>query len=1148
MGGNGDDVLLGGGDNDVMRSGHGDDLIIIHVRKDINNAGPKEIVNGGAGSDTLVLQVDYQDRDMVEVLKEAALLFLNGETHHIAALPHLDVNNIELIRIETLLGEAKVATEMVTSTLFHATEVVALVENAENLTRETVMAKLEPVNEGVVLSFALEQQNGSESYVTVTSDGRVYLTQAGIDAINHDSANPLTSIEYAVVATNIHGNQSRLDFEYPVLRTDDAPQMNVSVVTMMEESVSVGDVVAIISTADESGDAHEISMMANPYVYLDGNVAKLTALGVSAINDDSTPLSTLAFSVSANDGENQTQLNVNVPIVRVNETPVIYFDNNDNLFEVFVKAGDVLTEITLGLTTASVYDFSIKQNAYYDLYQVGHRHYEVRLTETGVDAINNDTLAIADIDIIAETSDGDFIRESSTTVNIHRVNETPKMQLPKEIKAIEGEMTLFTLQAEDAETLSQALTYQVVGGRDGSLFQVVNQTLLFKQAAMSGQYEVMLNVSDGEKISESVSLTVEVLAGTYQTFGTLSGEGLGLAVTGGGDYNHDGYVDFVVSRLLPNKTGMVQVVYGSEENTHHQEQTIDSDTIDEDYIGAFLSDLGDINADGVSDFIIGSFAGDTAAAVIYGREGGISDNISFNNVPAGEGLTIMRPDSSQVLPSVNVAKAGDINGDGFADMIVSLNKENHYVLYGQSQKDSHVIDLSKLNESHIGYKVTGFINDINFQGVSSATSAGDINGDGYDDMLFKGQDGTYLVYGKSHKILGGVKDISDIETLKSFKFDINAFEVSGAGDVNGDGYDDFMFSDAMDATRAEKVFVIFGQDNAFHPDFNIDDLDGSNGFSINAGDGLGNTGIKYALSQTGDVNGDGLSDIMISDINDDDTYVIYGDSQGYGGHFNIADIQNHGVQLTYKPEVGYSLSDAGDINGDGFADIVLGGAINMLASQAGSITVYHGRDSHHAVTHRGSGEHDELYGSDDDDVLYALQGNDVLFGGNGRDRYNGGSGDDVFHIDVDDIDNAVGHILQGGLGYDEVVLASNQNLNLYHLKNNAITDVEGIDLSAAGQNTLTLDVASLLKLSSEGNALVDNPNGFDVNELLVKGNAEDVVRLVNDIDWQDVEPSDFHTINGEDYHFYYVNHEDSETSLVAIDTDIQVQLIDDHLL
>ena len=174
--------------------------------------------------------------------------------------------------------------------------------------------------------------------------------------------------------------------------------------------------------------------------------------------------------------------------------------------------------------------------------------------------------------------------------------------------------------------------------------------------------------------------------------------------------------------------------------------------------------------------------------------------------------------------------------------------------------------------------------------------------------------------------------------------------VSSAGDINGDGIDDgiigALYADPNGLANAGAAYVVFGNQNGFSPDFDLNTLDGTNGFTIN-GIAAGNE-TGSSVSGIGDFNGDGIGDLGITapfadpngNINAGSTYVIFGSDGGFSSNFDLNTLDGtNGFVINGEAAgdlLGESLSGAGDVNGDGFQDIIVG----ALGANDGTGTSY----------------------------------------------------------------------------------------------------------------------------------------------------------------------------------------------------------------
>ena len=303
----------------------------------------------------------------------------------------------------------------------------------------------------------------------------------------------------------------------------------------------------------------------------------------------------------------------------------------------------------------------------------------------------------------------------------------------------------------------------------------------------------------------------------------------------------------------------------------------------------------------------------------------------------------------------SVSSAGDINGDGFDDALVSA-RTNHplegyegvaYVVFGGPAVGATApIEIGDIDGAN-GFKLNGaWPGDIYF-GLSVA-AAGDVNGDGYDDIVVGHYtaDRAYVVFGGPGVGATGLIDMSALSGADGFVIhgvdDVTfcGMQVSSAGDVDGDGVDDVLigapFASPNGRYRAGQAYVVFGKraDTAglFNASFELGDLDGPNGFAINGIDPLDTIGAGSA----GDFNGDGCADILINtfatgkdaSMSGGAAYVVFGGAQaGASGSVELAGIDGtDGFILDWFDSdlrSGPALRGAGDLNGDGITDLVL---------------------------------------------------------------------------------------------------------------------------------------------------------------------------------------------------------------------------------
>ncbi len=325
--------------------------------------------------------------------------------------------------------------------------------------------------------------------------------------------------------------------------------------------------------------------------------------------------------------------------------------------------------------------------------------------------------------------------------------------------------------------------------------------------------------------------------------------------------------------------------------------------------GGWSVTSGDFNGDGINDIltadnIFDGLAFNTGEVYIY------YGNDELSTMPD---QTILDPDGkAQDQFGFYVSSAGDVNNDGFDDLIVSIDFGNKvYLFMGSSQGLSDKPDKTLLPSS--GF--TGYL-----FGHRIALRHGDINSDGFADILIGGGDDPQyfsLFYGSSL----GVNEVPDEVVSFSGTTIKGAVDVSFIGDVNNDGFDDIASNPHKEgSTNSTDVYIFYGSSEGI-------DKNSSDVITINIG-WTHPYGVGIRSAPAGDVNGDGIDDLLVGNQwafgdfqSEGKAYIFYGSSQGVS---QSPDVTIDNPRPGFNQRFGASVDGIGDFNYDGFEDIIIG--------------------------------------------------------------------------------------------------------------------------------------------------------------------------------------------------------------------------------
>ncbi|HLF25275.1 MAG TPA: FG-GAP-like repeat-containing protein [Anaerolineae bacterium] len=422
--------------------------------------------------------------------------------------------------------------------------------------------------------------------------------------------------------------------------------------------------------------------------------------------------------------------------------------------------------------------------------------------------------------------------------------------------------------------------------------------------------------------------------------GAQGSEYFGHGVGAAGDVNGDGYADVMVAAAGydggESNEGRAALYYGSATGL----SATAGWTAESNQADAFLvvvGTVGDVNADGYADVMVTAERYDNGesdegrAWVYHGSPAGLSATAAWT----------AESDQGSAQFGHSVSTAGDVNGDGYADVIVGARLFDN----GQSDEGRAFAYLGSATGLSTTAAWTAESNVANAQFGYAVSTAGDVNGDGFADVVIgasnygngQGAEGAaYAYYGSATGLLTTTGWMTE-----SNRGNTNfGSAVGAAGDVNGDGYSDVLIgAHAYDNGQGDEgaVYVYYGSATGLLTTTSW--ITESN----QAGANFGN-----AVDTAGDVNGDGYSDIVIGSKfydngqNDEGRAWVYlGSASGLNANAGwTAESDQAGAQF------GHSVSTAGDVNGDGYSDVIVG-AIKYDGGNTdeGRVFVYHGSAS-----------------------------------------------------------------------------------------------------------------------------------------------------------------------------------------------------------